>query len=84
MLRYDQIGNALIVTDLRLGMTGFHPFRFIFAEQQDGHWRLLPVVKRLPFSRGSPEHLLVLWQRIWDPRQPLELLAWAEALRERQ
>lgn len=84
VLRYDQIDNSLIVTDLRLGMTGFHPFRFIFAEQRKGHWQLLPEVGRLSFSRGSPEHLLVLWQRIWDPRQPLELLAWAEALRERQ
>ena len=29
VLRYDQVGDRLIVTDLRLGMTGFHPFRFV-------------------------------------------------------
>ena len=80
VLRYDRVGDELIVTDLRLGMTGFHPFRFIMAEHRDGRWQPLPQVDRLPFSRGSPEHLLVLWQRIWDPRQPVELLSWASAL----
>src|SRR5690606_6043995 len=64
VLRYDRVGDELIVTDLRLGMTGFHPFRFVFAQYRDGRWQPLPVVDRLPFSRGSPEHLLVLWQRI--------------------
>ncbi|BAN47068.1 hypothetical protein PCA10_13360 [Metapseudomonas resinovorans NBRC 106553] len=38
ILRYDQIDQALVVTDLRLGMTGFHPFRFILAERRDGRW----------------------------------------------
>jgi len=28
VLRYDRIGDHLVVTDIRLGMTGFHPFRF--------------------------------------------------------
>jgi inner membrane protein len=80
VLRYDQIGDQLVVTDLRLGMTGYHPFRFIFAERRDGRWQPLANVERLPFSRGEPEQLLVLWQRIWDEREPVELLSWAEAL----
>ncbi|WP_220814297.1 metal-dependent hydrolase [Pseudomonas paralcaligenes] len=80
VLRYDRVGDELIVTDMRLGMTGLHPFRFVFAEHRDGRWHTLPVVDRLPFSRGDPEHMLVLWQRIWDQRQPVELLAWASAL----
>jgi inner membrane protein len=80
VLRYDQIGEQLIVTDLRLGMTGFHPFRFIFAERRDGRWQPLANVERLPFSRGQPEHLLVLWQRIWNDREPVQLLSWANAL----
>ncbi|WP_394561963.1 metal-dependent hydrolase [Aquipseudomonas alcaligenes] len=83
VLRYDQIGDQLIVTDLRLGMTGFHPFRFVMAERHDGHWRALPWVERLPFSRGTPEHMLVLWQRIWNPHQPVQLLAWAKALQDK-
>ncbi|QKE62777.1 metal-dependent hydrolase [Aquipseudomonas campi] len=80
VLRYDQIGDQLIVTDLRLGMTGYHPFRFIFAERRDGRWQPLANVERLPFSRGQPEHLLVLWQRIWNDREPVQLLSWANAL----
>jgi inner membrane protein len=80
VLRYDRIGNELIVTDLRLGMTGYHPFRFIFAEHRDGRWQPLPVVDRLPFNRGEPERLLVLWRRIWDQAEPVELLSWANAL----
>ena len=80
VLRYDRIGNELIVTDLRLGMTGYHPFRFIFAEHRGGRWRPLPVVDRLPFNRGEPEQLLVLWRRIWDQAEPVELLSWASAL----
>ena len=80
VLRYDRIGNELIVTDLRLGMTGYHPFRFIFAEHRGGRWQPLPVVDRLPFNRGEPERLLVLWRRIWDQAEPVELLSWASAL----
>ncbi|MGB4074706.1 metal-dependent hydrolase [Pseudomonas sp.] len=80
VLRYDQLGEQLVVTDLRLGMTGYHPFRFIFAERRDGRWQPRPRVERLPFSRGEPQHLLVLWQRIWDEREPVQLLSWAQAL----
>ena len=80
VLRYDQIGDRLIVTDLRLGMTGFHPFRFVFAERRDGRWQPLPQVERLPFSRGEPQHLLTLWQRIWDEGEPIQLLSWANTL----
>jgi inner membrane protein len=83
VLRYDRIGNELIVTDLRLGMTGYHPFRFIFAEHRGGRWRPLPVVDRLPFNRGEPERLLVLWRRIWDQAEPVELLSWASALQRK-
>lgn len=80
VLRYDRVDDQLIVTDLRLGMTGFHPFRFVFAERRDGRWQPLNEVDRLPFSRGQPEHLLTLWQRIWNEGQPLSLLAWAGEL----
>lgn len=80
VLRYDQIGDRLIVTDLRLGMTGFHPFRFDFARQQDGQWQVHSYVDRLPFARGSPEHLMVLAQRIWQPQHEVPLLSWAGEL----
>lgn len=82
VLRYDQIGDRLIVTDLRLGMTGFHPFRFDFARLQDGRWQVHEHVERLPFGRGEPEHLLVLLKRIWQPQLPVPLLAWAGELQK--
>lgn len=82
VLRYDRIGDRLIVTDLRLGMTGFHPFRFDFARLQDGQWRVHERIDRLPFERGDPEHLMVLLRRIWQPELEVPLLAWASELRK--
>ena len=83
VLRYDQVDDQLIVTDLRLGMTGFHPFRFTMAERHDGRWQALPWVDRLPFNRGEPAQLLVLWQRIWDQHKEVPLLDWANTLSQR-
>ncbi|WP_395505787.1 metal-dependent hydrolase [Ectopseudomonas hydrolytica] len=80
VLRYDQIGDRLIVTDLRLGMTGFHPFRFDFARLQDGQWQVHEHVDRLPFERGEPAHLALLLKRIWQPDLDIPLLAWAAEL----
>ncbi|SDT07121.1 inner membrane protein [Halopseudomonas sabulinigri] len=50
-LRFDLIEQQWVATDLRLGMTGYHPFRFALAEQPpDGqaprvieHTRLWPA-----------------------------------------
>ncbi|MBT8767476.1 metal-dependent hydrolase [Metapseudomonas boanensis] len=83
ILRYDQIGPALVVTDLRLGMTGFHPFRFVLAEQQGGRWQLVPAARRWPTDRGDLSRLQVLWQRIWREDQPVPLIAWANGLQKK-
>ncbi|AYC32261.1 metal-dependent hydrolase [Pseudomonas cavernae] len=80
ILRYDRIGEQLVITDLRLGMTGFHPFRFVMAERRGGEWRLPPRVERWPSERGDLEHLRQLWLRIWDQRQPVPLAQWAQEL----
>ena len=77
ILRYDQIDQVLVVTDLRLGMTGFHPFRFILAERQDGRWQPVGEARRWPTSRGDLTRLRVLWQRIWHQDQPVPLSTWA-------
>src|SRR3546814_20763185 len=38
-LRYDVLGNALVVTDLRMGVAGYFFFRFLMAERQSrGPW----------------------------------------------
>ena len=82
VLRYDQIGDRLVVTDLRLGMTGFHPFRFDFAHLQDGQWQVHERIERLPFERGEAEHLALLFKRIWQPELQVPLLAWAGELQK--
>src|SRR5690606_8447739 len=65
VLRYDEIDGQLLVTDLRLGMTGFHPFRFALAERSGEDWQLIPFVERLPAERGDMSRLELIWQRIW-------------------
>jgi len=81
-LRYDAIGNALVVTDLRMGMAGYYTFRFVMAERgADGGWQ--PVVPyRWPSDRGGAEQLRLLLARIVDSGRPLPLAEWApQALR---
>ncbi|MDH4565013.1 metal-dependent hydrolase [Pseudomonas sp. BN411] len=80
ILRYDQIDQVLVVTDLRLGMTGFHPFRFILAERRDGRWQPVTEARRWHTDRGDLERLKVLWQRIWHEDQAVPLSTWAGLL----
>ncbi len=82
LLRYDRLGQRLVVTDLRLGMTGFHPFRFILAEHDGRDWQLVERPERLPAQRGDLARLHQLWTRIWTPYPPLPLAQWAGELGE--
>lgn len=82
MLRYDQLGDRLVVTDIRLGMTGFHPFRFDFAQLNEGQWHEHAAIERLPAERGDFSRLQLLWSRIWQPEVQIPLLAWANELRK--
>lgn len=82
VLRYDQLGEQLVVTDIRLGMTGFHPFRFDFATLENGQWRVHDDIQRLPMDRGDLSRLQLLWARIWQPKVQVPLLAWADELRK--
>ncbi|NMY50681.1 metal-dependent hydrolase [Pseudomonas sp. WS 5011] len=82
VLRYDQLGNHLVVTDIRLGMTGFHPFRFDFATLENGQWRVHDNIQRLPVERGDVSRLQLLWARIWQPEVQVPLLVWADELRK--
>lgn len=79
-LRYDRLGDALVVTDLRLGMTGYHPFRFPLAHRQDGRWLAAERPQRLPARRPEPERLQQLWARLWHSSPPLPLAQWADGL----
>jgi inner membrane protein len=80
LLRYDQIDGQLIVTDIRLGMTGYHPFRFIFATLRDGQWQLVQEIPQLHTERGDYSRLKLLWQRIWDQNVDIPLRKWADEL----
>ncbi len=80
VLRYDVDGDQLLVTDLRLGMTGFHPFRFPLAERGAEGWQLVERPERLPANRGDMRRLESIWQRIWQQEPALPLAAWAAEL----
>jgi len=83
VLRYDEIEDQILVTDLRLGMTGFHPFRFALAERDGDGWRLILHVERLPAERGDADRLKQIWQRIWQQQPDLPLAEWAADLNGR-
>ncbi len=80
VLRYDRLADRLLVTDLRLGMTGFHPFRFPLAERREDGWQLVEEVERLPAERGDMERLKQIWTRIWQQHPGLPLAEWASDL----
>ena len=80
VLRYDKMGDRILVTDLRLGMTGFHPFRFPLAERTEDGWRSISEPERLPADRGDLSRLLRIWQRIWQQEPALPLATWAAEL----
>lgn len=74
-LRYDQVGDALVVTDLRMGMAGHHFFRFHMATRSDQGWQ--PIVPtNWAGDRGGSRELSVLWHRVWNETPPLPLEQW--------
>lgn len=83
VLRYDQIGDQILATDIRLGMTGFHPFRFALAERSEEGWTPIPYVERLPAERGDMDRLKQIWHRIWHQQPALPLAEWADELTRR-
>ncbi|MBQ0777433.1 MAG: metal-dependent hydrolase [Pseudomonas sp.] len=79
MLRYDLIEGQWVVTDLRLGMTGYHPFRFALATvSEDGITTTLIRDSELwPAPAADLGQLGDLFRRAIDGqyRFPLESLA---------
>lgn len=77
-LRYDAIGDALIVSDLRMGMAGHYTFRFKMAERApDGGWT--PVTpSSWPSDRGGWPELRLVLARILNAQPPLPLQSWSE------
>lgn len=81
-LRYDRVNDHLIVTDIRLGMTGFHPLRFDFAHLENGQWQLQAPIQRLPIERGDWASLKLLLNRIWQPQLAVPLDEWGATLEQ--
>lgn len=82
-LRYDQVGDALVVTDLRMGIPGNYTFRFNMAHRdRQGHW-VADVPSRWqgsgPGSMFNGDDLRLIWRRIVDQQPPLPLAAWTDA-----
>jgi len=56
-LRFDKIDGKLQVTDLRLGMAGYHPFGFTIAEQQQGTWKAIEPLQ-IEMGEIDPQQLM--------------------------
>ena len=80
-LRYDALGDQLVVTDLRMGMPGNYTFRFVMAKRDaQGNWQAI-VPTRAPGGGARSllrtDVLAQVWQRIFEQRPPLPLVRWA-------
>lgn len=78
-LRIDEEDGKLVVSDLRMGMTGALNFRFVMAERTANGWQTVtPYNARHDFSRLDIRALLDrLWTRIWRGT-PLPLADWTQ------
>ncbi|MEW9902013.1 metal-dependent hydrolase [Pseudomonas putida] len=81
-LRYDRVGNALVVTDLRMGIPGNYTFRFQMASRDGaGRWNAVTPTLWLGDGVGSMLNgadLALIWRRIVQQQPPLPLAAWTE------
>ncbi|WP_185266854.1 metal-dependent hydrolase [Halopseudomonas xiamenensis] len=82
LLRYDLIDDHWVVTDLRLGMTGYHPFRFALAQlqQQQQTSQLVEVTELWPAPRADLSSLGLLHRRALDESYPVSMGSLAESL----
>ncbi len=76
-LRYDLIGSALVVSDMRMGVPGLYTFRFEMA-RCDAAGVLVPVTPAgWPSRMGGNAEVRAIFQRIVRQQPPLPLAAWA-------
>lgn len=79
-LRYDQIGDVLVVTDLRMGIPGNYTFRFNMAHRDSqGRWVADTPSHWQRAGGGSmfdSHDLALIWRRILAQQPPLPLAAW--------
>lgn len=82
LLRYDLIDGYWVVTDLRLGMTGYHPFRFALSRQtrENSDHELIESAALWPAPPRELAGLRSLQRRAFDQDYPLSLRELAEGL----
>lgn len=85
MLRYDLIDDQWVVTDLRLGMPGYHPFRFALAQRDDPGQTFTPIRQTEYWPTPERDFSLLgdLARRAIDPGQRVPIEAWAAEMRPR-
>lgn len=80
-LRYDVVGDALVVSDLRMGIPGNYTFRFRMAGcDGQGHWQVQTPSSWPGAGVGSMrdvEVLELIFRRIVQQQPPLPLAEWA-------
>lgn len=77
-LRFDAIADALVVTDLRMGMPGHYTFRFKMGERTaNGKWCVVQP-QSWRGDRGGRAELTAIIERIFDQDQSLPLAQWAQ------
>lgn len=74
-LRFDLIEQQWVATDLRLGMTGYHPFRFALAEQltEGEDARLIEHTQLWPTPPAELSQLQALAERALDAHYAISL-----------
>ncbi|KGD87778.1 hydrolase [Achromobacter sp. RTa] len=77
-LRYDAIGDALVVTDLRMGLAGHYTFRFKMAERAAGGAWTPVTPSTWPTERGGWAEFKLVLARILHEQPPLPLAQWSE------
>ncbi|MFT6615740.1 MAG: inner membrane protein [Halopseudomonas sp.] len=82
ILRYDLIEGQWVVTDLRLGMSGYHPFRFALATitEPQGKSELIQEVEQWPTPRADFSRIENLFRRAVDSSYRLSLRDLASTL----
>lgn len=69
-LRVDQEGDVLVVSDMRMGMTGSFTFRFVMAEKHGNDWQPITPYQHAQNFRDMSRFFIPLWHRIWDSQAP--------------
>ncbi|WP_304640538.1 metal-dependent hydrolase [Pseudomonas sp.] len=83
ILRYDLIDDQWVVTDLRLGMPGYHPFRFALAQRDDPAEGFVPISQTEYWPTPDRDYSLLtdLARRAFDPAEHIPIEAWASDMR---